>query len=180
MLAEGLHWSIRRSFARYVAGLADGRLVVDDGVKPTENDQLFFPLEVSRVSESLLPFRGSASFSGHFGMLAVRIAQPTLRLDPDHAGGMLRVAGSDGGVDFATFTLEREESSNKVSLFGRSVRLTAPAAALFGGVYAAQESLGAMVVIISPRGRQCPAGGAPSWHVSTSLNSLGEDRCHAS
>ena len=154
MLAEGLHWSIRRSFARYVAGLADGRLVIDDGMRPTEDDRLFFPLETSRVSESLLPFRGAASFSGHFGMLAVRIAQPTLRLDPDLTGGMLRVAGSDGGVDFATFTLEREESSDKVSLFGRSVRLTAPAAALFGGVYAAQEFLDDFVVILSQRGRQ--------------------------
>ena len=154
MLEEGLHWSIRRSFARYVAGLADGRLVVDDGVKPTASDGLFFPLKAARGSESLLSFRGVASFSGHFGMLAVRIAQPTLALDPGHAGGVLHIAGSDGGVDFATFMLEREESDDRMSLFGRNVRLTAPAAAMFGGVYAAQESLDDFVVILSQRGRQ--------------------------
>ena len=154
MLEEGLHWSIRRSFARYVAGLVDGRLAVDDGVKPTETGGLLFPFKNQGVSENRLSFRGVASFYGHFGMLAVRIAQPTITLDPSNAGGMLHVAGSDGSIEFATFMVVREEGDDRMLLLGRNVRLSAPAAAMFGGAYAANETLDDFLVVLSQGGRR--------------------------
>jgi len=141
MFDEGLSWAIKRSFARYVSGLPDGRLHLSDGARAGRGDQLFFPPRGDGLGVNHLVFDGLVLFTGHMGLLAVPIERPRLQLaTAEHSGQILTEHGGEQRP-FATFDWRVEHASNGQALIGTQVRLTADATVLFAGIYPENEAL---------------------------------------
>ena len=83
-----MYWSIRRSFAAYVARLPDGHVTLDDGASLASGDRLLFPA-CGESSLTEFAFAGAVRFSGHVGLLSVKLANPRISLDPATETGML-------------------------------------------------------------------------------------------
>jgi hypothetical protein len=154
--APGLRWSIKYPFLVYIASMADGRCSVTDGasiVEGPEHDQfLFEPVaEVVSGSSVELSFRGEVRFSGHHGMLYVRIADPVVRLGRNGAvlSTLVReaTAAQPDRLDLVRCTVPGPPTPVPVSRevvprhtwLGRDVRLTAAGSDVFGGVYPVGE-----------------------------------------
>ncbi|MFV3077622.1 HtaA domain-containing protein [Niveispirillum fermenti] len=150
MAQAGLLWSIKRSFAAYVARLPDGRLSLDDGVRPADGDQLYFALDAGAHD---LSFAGAVRFTGHFGMLSVTIAAPSLLLDaPELRGTML--AGLGGAERRPLVHFRCRYSDDAMRLLAGDVRLAADAVALFGGTYGEGECFDDFEVLMPGSGEE--------------------------
>jgi hypothetical protein len=136
----GLEWSIHRSFVRYIARMPDGRCSVTDGAdvlgSMTSPVFHFSPAGQEQRRDGMrLSFRGDVRFSGHHGLLFVRIADPVLTVTGSH--GDLTVPGDEGSVELVQF--DAAELDDGRAWRGTSVRLSAGGAELFGGVYPVGE-----------------------------------------
>ncbi|MFI6309617.1 HtaA domain-containing protein [Nocardia fusca] len=147
----GLDWTVHTRFLTYIASMADGRCSATDGAAPApEGSGGRFRYEFAGVQEfpegRAICFRGDVRFSGHHGMLFVRIADPVIVLGDQSA--IVTVAApetsaSAGRIPLAHFSLvqlanaPREMGRN--CLRGVDLRLTAEGAELFGGVYPVGE-----------------------------------------
>jgi len=130
----GLRWGIKRSFLRYIARMPDGACSVTDGADPVDESAFRFE------SAGDLRFRGDVRFSGHHGLLFVRIADPELLVDGTR--GTLTVAGDprdpDGPERVPLVTFELTDAGDGTTN-GTVVRLTPHGAELFNSVYPAGE-----------------------------------------
>jgi hypothetical protein len=151
----GLHWGIRFAFLQYIARMPDGRCSVTGGAGVVADRIFHFEPEPETESGlgsgdgpgagsgEVWRYRGDVRFSGHFGFLYVRIADPWLTLDGSSGTLSAETIGSDGPtrLDLVTFELRplRDGEGRLRGHHGTDVRLTAAGSELFNTVYPAGD-----------------------------------------
>jgi hypothetical protein len=148
----GLSWTIKRSFVGYVARMSDGRCSVTDGADvsgpPTAPRFHFgFDSQERRKSGTRLAFRGDVRFSGHHGLLFVRIADPVVELRGSR-GSLAVLDVDDVLLELVKFDVEHTPDSDGAELRGTGVRLCDGGSELFGGVYAANETFDELAITL--------------------------------
>lgn len=155
----GLHWGVKGSFMDYIAAMSDSRATAVDGATPTSSNVLVFepaiqPPPKPEDADLLLSFRGDVRFSGHGGLLFVRIADPWIAV---HRGrGVLTVLDphqpdEKPRLPLARLTLEPQPESDGIQIWlGQDVRLTEEGTGLFNDVYPAGETLEPLAVFLPP------------------------------
>lgn len=155
-LVHGLRWGIKGSFVDYVRRMPDGRGSVGNGAHPVGTGDLFY--EFDEDASNLAPdqepavwaFRGDVRFSGHFGMLFVRVANPRLEVRGATAVLTIEDPGAREGaarVPLVTATLQHVTTGDGTQVWGSDdVALTAAGVALFNDVYAEGEPFEPLVV----------------------------------
>lgn len=155
-LAPGLRWGIKRSFIDYVRRMADGKGTVGNGAVPVGTGDLFYEYdEAASLRDPAAPsqvwaFRGDVRFSGHFGMLFVRIAHPRLEIsgteavltieDPQDREGAPR-------IPLVTARLQQLADEDGAAVWGaEDVTLTADGVPLFNEVYVEGEAFEPLIV----------------------------------
>ncbi|MGW2169483.1 HtaA domain-containing protein [Streptomyces sp. NPDC001705] len=165
--SAGLLWTVRSSFLRYVATMADGRCSVTDGADVVPSDdggpgRFRFALDGVEADGTTVTarFRGDVRFSGHHGMLFVRIADPVLTFD-DLGRGQLSVAAADepGHLPLVRLTVTAAGADR---WRGTEVRLTEAGSELFGGVYPRQEPFDDLALTLPAHPRPSPEPSPPS------------------
>ena len=139
-LASGLlSWGVRDSFVRYIVGpIANGSIAVAGGAGYSGG--LFqFPQadggDFDRASGTgTAVYRGSVSFSGHGGLLALTIADPRITIAGDGSGALSVVAGGSriafAALDFGGAT-RSADASGAITWTGVAATLTPDGSALF-------------------------------------------------
>ena len=155
-LVHGLRWGIKGSFVDYVRRMPDGKGSVGNGAHPVGTGDLFYEYddEASTFATDDRPavwaFRGDVRFSGHFGMLFVRVAHP--RLEVRGAAAVLTIEdpeARDGAprVPLVTATLQHVSTRDGTQVWGSDdVALTSEGVALFNNVYTEGEPFEPIVV----------------------------------
>lgn len=155
-LAPGLRWGIKRSFIDYVRRMPDGKGSVGDGAVPIGTGDLFYEHDeaASRrdpaAPTQIWAFRGDVRFSGHFGMLFVRVAHPRLEVTGTEA--VLSIEdpqGREGAprVPLVTARLQELAGEGGAAVWGAEhVALTAEGVPLFNEVYAAGEAFEPLII----------------------------------
>ncbi len=155
-LVHGLRWGIKGSFVDYVRRMPDGRGSVGNGAHPVGTGDLFYEYDEEASSEASGPdlqvwaFKGDVRFSGHYGMLFVRVARPRLELRGTAA--VLTIEDPQAREDaprvpLVTATMQRVASRDGTQVWGSDdVALTAEGVALFNDVYAEGEPFEPLVV----------------------------------
>ncbi|SFU01275.1 Htaa protein [Geodermatophilus amargosae] len=142
----GLRWGIKGSFLEYVQRMPDGKGWLGDGAVAVGTNEILFPPERTgwRPSPDGVPdrfwaFRGDVRFSGHHGMLFVRLAFPVLTLRGEHAEltvTPLEDTESAERLTLVTLSLAQQPSLEGIEIWhGTDVRLTGTGAELFNDVY---------------------------------------------
>ncbi|WP_236794671.1 HtaA domain-containing protein [Amycolatopsis sp. GM8] len=154
----GLRWGVKTSFVGYVARMPDGQAYLGEGAAVNERNELIFPLSEETPAEAdaeqAFAFGGDVRFSGHFGMLFVRIAEPRIAVRGGEAE--LTVVDPESEEDkrlrLVTFTLTGPETEDGTERWeGADVRLTAEGVELFGDVYQAGEPFEPLTVTVPVR-----------------------------
>jgi hypothetical protein len=156
-LAHGLRWAIKRSFVQYVRGMPDGRGWVGNGALPIGTDEMFFSLDRDNSApvgagpaSQVWAFAGDVRFTGHFGLLFVRIARPWLHVDGQTATMTVDDPHGDPAaprVPLVTARLDTLEVRDGTTVcMGVQVRLAEAAVEVFNEVYPAGESFEDFVV----------------------------------
>ncbi|MFJ9387786.1 HtaA domain-containing protein [Nocardioides sp. NPDC101246] len=154
-LAPGLRWGIKASFVDYVRRMPDGKGSVGDGAVPVGTGDLFYSYDPAASStggdgHQVWAFRGDVRFSGHYGMLFVRIAHPRLEVDGSRA--VLTIEDPEARQDaprvpLVTARLQELPTEDGTIAWGADqVALTAEGVALFNDVYAEGEPFEPLVV----------------------------------
>ncbi|MGY0488192.1 HtaA domain-containing protein [Streptomyces sp. WG-D5] len=163
----GLLWSVKSSFLRYIATMADGRCSATDGadaVPSQDGGHGRFRFVLDSVEDEgttvTARFRGDVRFSGHHGLLFVRLADPVLTFDAS-GNGVLSVAGADGPghLPLARLTVTAAEAGR---WRGTEVRLTDSGSDMFGGVYPQREPFDDLVLALPAPVRLSPESSPPS------------------
>jgi hypothetical protein len=158
-LVHGLRWGLKKSFLDYVFRMPDGQGSVGEGAVPVGDGDLFFEHDAGNSTGEVWAFRGDVRFSGHFGMLFVRVAHPRLELDGTRA--ILSIEDPESRADapripLVTATLQQVSGDEKTAVWGSDdVALTAEGVALFNDVYSAGEPFEPLII-------QLPAGTRPA------------------
>lgn len=102
-MATGLIWGIKDSFLAYLGRMPDLRSSVTDGAMVTPAGGYYFPfLSGDRydaaAGQGELEFGGDVRFSGHHGMLFVRLAEPWVSFDGDRATLSVVTSATTGRV----------------------------------------------------------------------------------
>lgn len=148
---HGLRWGVKASFIQYVRGMPDGRAAVGDGAVPVGTDEIFFTLDPAAASAATWAFRGDLRFTGHYGMLFVRIARPWLVVEGGSAT-MTIEAGGGAREALVTTSLERVDLRAGTEIWvGADVRLAAAGVPLFNDVYAEGEPFEPLVLQVPVR-----------------------------
>jgi Htaa protein len=147
----GLRWGIKTSFVTYVQRMPDGRGWVGEGAVPVSGNEVVFPPVQAGTrptedggTDRFWAFGGDIRFTGHSGLLFVRIAFPVLTLRDGSAE--LTVAGqseeeSAERIPLVTLHLEVAPAADGLEVWsGTDVRLTETGAVLFNDVYPAGEA----------------------------------------
>lgn len=154
-LAPGLRWGIKASFVDYVRRMPDGKGSVGNGAVPIGAGEIFYSYDAAASTtdddgRQVWAFRGDVRFSGHFGMLFVRIAHP--RLEVDGSRSVLTIEDPEAREDaprvpLVTARLQQVPSEDGAVVWGADeVALTAEGVALFNEVYAEGEPFEPLVV----------------------------------
>lgn len=150
-LVHGLRWGIKTTFIEYLRRMPDGRGSVGDGAVPVGTNEIFFEFDPTvepevEPGQTAWAFRGDVRFTGHYGMLFVRIAQPWLVVDSGSA--TLTIIGPDDiRVPLVTASLESGGGRSETAIWISSdVRLTAAGVPLFNDVYQEGEPFDHLVV----------------------------------
>ena len=155
-LVHGLRWGIKGSFVDYVRRMPDGKGSVGNGAHPVGTGDLFYEYDdgastpATDDGPAVWAFKGDVRFSGHFGMLFVRVAHPRLEVrgatvvltieDPQAREGAPR-------VPLVTGTLQRVTTGDGTQVWGSDdVTLTSDGVALFNDVYSEGEPFEPFVV----------------------------------
>lgn len=147
----GLTWGIKRSFIRYIAGLADGSHSERDGAYLSESSSFTFPVapETGTISDGVLRFRGTVRIGGHGGMLGVLLSDPCIEMSGDT--GILSVidpAGYPGRyrrVPLAELVIERDVHEG-VQILRCAASLAEPGVEVFAGHYPQGVDLDPVVI----------------------------------
>jgi hypothetical protein len=162
-IPHGLRWGIKSSFIDYVRRMPDGKGSVGDGAVPVGTGDLFYAYDAEASTQTddarVIAFRGDVRFSGHMGMLFVRIAHPRLEIRGEDA--VLTIedpeARPDGPrVPLVRATMVRLDAppGSGAEIWGaEKVVLTSEGVELFNEVYAEGEPFEPLVVQLpaSPR-----------------------------
>ena len=140
-----LQWSVKESFRSYIDGpIANGSYSIGwgagSGAYSTETDR------------GLVSYGGSATFTGHDGLLDLTISSPRIQVHSATSASLIvdvQSAGYNGspdvnasGVVFASLSLPAAaESGSQVSWTGAAATLTAAGAEAFAGFYEAGTAL---------------------------------------
>lgn len=164
-LVHGLRWGIKASFVEYVRRMPDGKGSVGDGAVPVGTGDLFYEYDAAASEEgdtTVWAFRGDARFSGHYGMLFVRIAHPRLEVTGESAVLTIEDPQAREGasrVPLVTAALQHVDTRDGTAVWGSdNVALTPEGVELFNDVYAAGEPFEPLVVQIPDRGTKLAAG----------------------
>lgn len=98
-MATGLVWAVKDSFLAYLGRMPDLQSSVTDGAIMTSTGAYFFPTRSTEnydatTGRGVIEFAGDVRFSGHHGMMFVRLAQPRIEFGAD--GTTLSVSDSSG------------------------------------------------------------------------------------
>ncbi|UGQ11087.1 HtaA domain-containing protein [Yinghuangia sp. ASG 101] len=155
-LVHGLRWGLKKSFLDYIRGMPDGRGSVGDGAVPVGTGDLFYAHDAERSGAGVWAFRGDVRFSGHFGLLFVRVANPWLEVDDSSVVVSIEdpQARTDAPrVPLVAGTLRRLGDREGTEVWGSDdVALTAAGVELFNDVYAEGEPFEPLVAQL-PLGR---------------------------
>jgi hypothetical protein len=97
-----LAWSIKQSFREYVEALSDGVVV---GALDADGRFVF---ELQEIGDAVLKYRGTVSFRGHGGLLAVDLVDPWIHLgnelalsvaEPSGRFPLVQLPGLEAGPD---------------------------------------------------------------------------------
>jgi hypothetical protein len=142
-----LTWGVKTTFREYILGTTARGTITTSGGAGAIGAGYWFPQSgVSLSTDGLgsVAYRGGLSFSGHNGLLSLRVADPVVRLTSS-SSGTLSVVTTSGRVDFATLNLAAGSrtvaSDGSVSYTSVPATLTAVGAAGFAGFYGAGETL---------------------------------------
>jgi hypothetical protein len=116
----------------------------------SRSDQFSFGFTGHEVGQRsvTVSFCGDVRFSGHYGFLFVRIADPAIEVGPDR-NGVLTIASPDptepdaSRIPFARLRISED------ARVGTQVRLTRQGAELFGGAYDESEPLDDLALPVS-------------------------------
>lgn len=145
--AYGLRWGIKRSFIDYVGRMPDGKGSVGGGAIPVGvNEVLYAPDTTGRRpgtdgdEERFWSFLGDVRFSGHFGMLFVRVAGPTVTMRGAEAEltveDPFQENESSERLLLATLRLEQQAAPDGMEIWnGSDVQLAETGTELFNNVY---------------------------------------------
>ena len=159
--AFGLLWGIKSSFVEYVRRMPDGQGAVGAGARHLDTGILFPPLRGARrttpdnVDERIWEFGGDVRFSGHFGMLFVRIAFPTIAVRD--GVGQLSIANpytTEGGerLILADVALHEQPAPSGLLIWSSAeVRMNAEAGQLFNDVYQVGEPFDPLTLVLPDR-----------------------------
>jgi hypothetical protein len=151
-LVHGLRWGIKSSFVDYVRKMPDGKGSVGDGAVPVGTGDIFYTYDAEASTDEAWAFRGDVRFSGHFGMLFVRLAHPRLELGADGAA-VLTIEGAESErIALVTATVRRVGGQDGTDLWGSDdVALTTAGVELFNEVYAEGEPFEPIVIQLPAR-----------------------------
>lgn len=144
--AYGLLWGLKKSFVDYIGRMPDGKGVVSGGAVSTATGEVRYPPETSGRrpgadggEDRFWLFAGEVRFSGHYGMLSVRIAAPRIVLIGGAASLDVAVptaADADARLTLVTLRLTPEPGDDGVEQWASTdVALTDAGVALFNDVY---------------------------------------------
>ncbi len=167
-----LNWGLKTSFVSYVTGsIANGSYTTSgvsgqfawSGGSGTAN-----PASALAIAG----YRGSVSFTGHGGLLALTIANPTIQITGASSALLLLdvvskdlesgVTTSRNGVAFATLALGsggNASTADRIAYNGVPATLTAGGATVFAGFYGAGTALDAVSFVL-PLGAETPCAAA--------------------
>lgn len=147
----GLSWGVKRSFARYIDAMPDGRRGAGHGATETEHGLYFFELDDASdydpvSGEGVIKYRGDVRYAGHGGMLFVMIVDPWIEFTGSAA--VLSVLDAEHWprrehrIQLATLALEETASQQLPEGWAHlTARLTPQGSAVFNDVYPVGEIL---------------------------------------
>lgn len=146
----GLHWSIKRSFVRYVARMEDGQVLGGHGLRMLDASTFLFPPAAEPGADAnLLAFGGELRLQAHNGALALRIARPLVDLSGERASVIIEnPEGAGAPMRIATFAARAQHGADTMTWHGTDVRLSVEAVSLFGGYYGEDEVFDDLVVVL--------------------------------
>ena len=153
----GLLWSIKRSFLMYIARLNSGYISAEGGASNYKGSFLFeYPSDASRQDPNVLNFRGGVQFTGHHGMLSLKISDPMIK---EENGKFTLFVKSNLNPDknraFVNFTMTELAPKDGFYAFrGEDVRLHESALDLFDNMYEADEQFEDFVLCIPQTARE--------------------------
>lgn len=145
----GLRWAIKRSFLSYLARVPDGRMSATDGATLTDEGEVVWDVApdlaaaVPPGADQVLTFSGDLRFSGHGGLLFVRVADPHIVLSGDT--GELSIVETFSQVEGSRLLLVTFRVAHRSYVAGcevlsaDEVRLTDDGTEVFNMVYPAAE-----------------------------------------
>lgn len=157
----GLSWGFKLSFLRYIEGMPDGRASATDGAFWIERSYfLFAPGDGSwfdpASGRGSLAFVGRLAFSGHGGMLSIRVVDPIVEIDVGRARltvpSLALLADGDERITLVELANVSPRRSGTLLHFGPSAAtLTPEAAQAFNGVYRPGEAFeDALITVRTP------------------------------
>lgn len=142
---SALRWGVKASFLGYIHAMSDGRVIAEEGARLVD-DGAEFPCP---DPSDPLHFRGVLRFTGHGGVLDLRIADPAVQ--QRNSGWVLSIQDPyDPAVriDLATVTtFGPGVHSGTSTLEGTGLALTADGADLFFGPYVEGTPLDDFVIL---------------------------------
>jgi hypothetical protein len=153
----GLRWALKRSFLDYIARAPGGKGSLSDGAITTELKEIVFGPDLRNPPEAaqegiFLAFRGTVTFTGHFGMLFVRISNPWITIQEGR--GELTILDPfqeevDTRLRLATFTIDDHGIADGFEYWtAAEVRLAPEGCTLFNDVYPAAEPLEPLAIVV--------------------------------
>jgi hypothetical protein len=157
----GLRWALKRSFLDYIARAPGGRASLRDGAVATELKEIVFGPELrarpASAQEAVFhAFRGTVTFTAHFGMLFVRISNPWVTIQEGQ--GELTIVdpiekGGDARLRLATFIVDGHGIADGFEYWmAADVRLAPEASALFNDVYPGDSPLEPLAIVVPVAG----------------------------
>ncbi len=177
--AGALRWGIRRSFVDYVRSLEDGEILLSGDAAELDDGRFEFPLRSAdgmdpATGTGTLEFSGGVSLSGHFGMMALTVQDPSVEVGPDGATVTALIDGVR--IPLADIDLTPAAGGGGVHAEGIPARLSDDGAAAFHGQYAPGDALDplALEVPVADPGETASAPVArtlpdPSVHLALSI-----------
>lgn len=146
-----LTWGVKESFVRYIFMMAGGQAELTDDADFTRDGQGEYPFDASADrADGVIRFRGAIRYSGHGGMLSLRICDPWLvptgdgvdltMADPSAPGA--RVTLAHARIDYRT------DDPSALVCVGTDVVLADEAWGLFNGTYPAGTEMDPFVARI--------------------------------
>lgn len=149
-MLSGLAWSVMSRFIDYIRAMGDGVIELTDGASELDG-RFMFPLGAfdREAGGEVYRFRGGVRFSGHYGMLDLRVEDPWIRLMDGGAVLSIRDVDSDDG----RLELARGSASVESEWIDVALSLTAEGSELFFGRYARGQSLDVATITVDPNRR---------------------------